>query len=98
MTPLLKPLPILAALLTSLLPLAFPSLHAASADAGTLAAGPFLGRWDLTIREQNREIPSWLELTVENGSIQSRFVGRWGHARKLPRVEIHSDELVFSSP
>ena len=28
-------------------------------------AGPFLGRWDLTLKASDHEYPSWLELTQD---------------------------------
>jgi hypothetical protein len=37
----------------------------------------FLGRWDLTLKAQDREYPSWLELRQENGQLKAIFVSRW---------------------
>jgi 3-keto-disaccharide hydrolase len=58
----------------------------------------YLGRWDLTLKTPEREAPSWLELTEENGQLQARFVGRWGNARPLPKVEVAGGKLMFVSP
>ncbi len=62
------------------------------------ASKPYLGRWDLTLKSADREYPSWLELQVENGALTAQFVGRWGNARPLPRVEFTDEKLTFVSP
>ena len=59
---------------------------------------PFLGRWDLTLKAPDREYPSWLELTQENGQLKAQMVGRWGNARPLPEAEIVNGHLKFVSP
>lgn len=59
---------------------------------------PFLGRWDLTLKAPDREYPSWLEITEEQGQLKARMVGRWGNARPLPKVEIAGRRLTFISP
>ena len=58
----------------------------------------FLGRWDLTLKAPDREYPSWLELREESGQLQARMVGRWGHARLLPKVALLNGHLTFVSP
>jgi Domain of Unknown Function (DUF1080) len=62
------------------------------------AAAPFLGRWDLTLKDQNREYPSWLEVRQENGQLKAQMTGRWGNARALPSIEIANGTLTFVSP
>lgn len=68
-----------------------------SVNAGD-SAGGFLGRWDLTLKAPDREYPSWLELSQENGQLKAQMVGRWGNARPLPKVEIANGHLKFVSP
>jgi hypothetical protein len=59
----------------------------------------FAGRWDLTVKNaRNVELPSWLEIRMENGVPRARFVGRWGSARHLPKIEINGDTIQFTSP
>lgn len=58
----------------------------------------FLGRWDLTLKAPDREYPSWLELTEENGQLKAQMVGRWGNARPIPKAEIAKGQLTFVSP
>jgi hypothetical protein len=68
-----------------------------SSPAGDSVAA-FLGRWDLTLKAPDREYPSWLELTQENGQLKAQMVGRWGNARPLPKVELANGRLKFVSP
>ena len=58
----------------------------------------FLGRWDLTLKAPDREYPSWLEISEADGKLTAQFVGRWGNARPLPKVEITNGVLTFISP
>src|ERR1700757_1205746 len=75
------------------------------ADSGKTApakasesVAPFLGRWDLTLKAPDREYPSWLELSQENGQLKAQMVGRWGNARPLPKAELANGHLKFVSP
>jgi hypothetical protein len=65
-----------------------------------LAPAPALsGRWDLTIQDpHNKQFPSWLELTVDHGTWKASFVGRWGNARPLPKVDVQGNHIHFLSP
>lgn len=58
----------------------------------------FLGRWDLTLFAPDREYPSWLELTENEGQLQGRMVGRWGNAHPILNVKVQKSILTFSSP
>jgi hypothetical protein len=59
----------------------------------------FAGRWDLTVKDSDgREMPSWLEIILNQGACEANFVGRWGNSRPLPKIEINSDRVVFVSP
>ncbi len=69
-----------------------------SSSDDTRAVKAFLGRWDLTLKAPDREHPSWLELSEENGQLKAQFVGRWGNARPLPKAEIAKGHLTFVSP
>jgi Domain of Unknown Function (DUF1080) len=57
-----------------------------------------LGRWDLTLKTPERESPSWLEITQEDGQLKARMVSRWGHARPLPKFEFSNGTVTFVSP
>lgn len=69
-----------------------------SAAVQTAAVKLFLGRWDLTLKAPDREYPSWIEIQQENGQLSARFVGRWGNARPLPKIEIGGTHITFVSP
>jgi hypothetical protein len=71
---------------------------ATSPASTTDSVAAFLGRWDLTLKTPDRELPSWLELTQENGQLKAQMVGRWGNARPLPKAEIAGSRLTFVSP
>ena len=57
-----------------------------------------VGRWDITLKTPDREYPSWLEITQENGQLKARMVSRWGHARALPKFELSPGAITFVSP
>jgi hypothetical protein len=61
-------------------------------------AQPYLGRWDVTLQTPERAYSSWLDIREERGHVRVRMVGRWGHARWLPRAEIVGGHLRFVSP
>lgn len=69
----------------------------ASAESPS-SAGPFLGRWDLTLKAPDRDYPSWLELRQEDSRLRAQMVGRWGNARPLPKAEVSDGQLTFISP
>jgi hypothetical protein len=69
----------------------------ASAESPS-SAGPFLGRWDLTLKAPDRDYPSWLELRQEDNHLKAQMVGRWGNERPLPKVEVSDGQLTFVSP
>jgi len=47
---------------------------------------PIVGRWDMTIHAP-RPYPSWFEVTEKDGRLAGRFVGAFGHATPLKKVE-----------
>ncbi len=72
---------------------------AAGGMAGAAPAESLAGRWDLTIVDANqKQLPSWVELSVDRGVWKANFVGRWGNARLLPKVSVQGDEIQFVSP
>lgn len=62
------------------------------------SAKPYLGRWDVTLKDSTKTYPTWLEITQADGQVQVRMVGRWGHARPLPKAEVSSAGITFTSP
>jgi len=79
--------------------LALGGTLAADCMAAALPATAFAGRWDLTIQDANhKQLPSWLELTVDRGVWKASLVGRWGNARPLPKVVVQGNNIQFISP
>jgi hypothetical protein len=56
------------------------------------------GRWDLTIGVADNAYPSWLEITVKDGQLSGRFVGRFGSARPIKKIAFENGRLTFSLP
>jgi hypothetical protein len=71
---------------------------AMAAHAAEDPVKPYLGRWDLRLQTPARAYSSWLDIQEVNGQPKVRMVGRWGHARWLPRAEIVNGKLRFVSP
>jgi hypothetical protein len=78
-----------------LLQLCFANRSLAQANSSDQA---FLGRWDLTLHTPQRDYPSWIEITQDNGQFHVRMTSRWGHPRPLPKVEISNGHIMFVSP
>lgn len=58
----------------------------------------FLGRWDVTLQMANGEAPSWFEIMKSGEKLDGRFVGRFGSARPIARIDINQDQLSFGLP
>lgn len=78
--------------------LSFAAVPVPSHAAAPSSVKPFLGRWDLTLKTPGRDYPSWIEIQDTGGQLSATFVGRWGNARPLPKIEIHGAHLTFVSP
>jgi len=72
--------------------IAVATLHAQS------SIEPFLGRWDLTIKTPKKELPSWIEISGEQGQPKVTMVGISEHATPLGRVQVKEGEIEFVSP
>lgn len=57
-----------------------------------------MGKWDLTLKAPDHDYPSWLELHEKNGEVYAWFVGRWGNARPLPKIDFTPGHVTFVSP
>jgi len=50
-------------------------------------ADPVLGRWDLTVRGQDGDYPSWLEIRPRTeAQLMAEFVGQFGSKRHAARL------------
>ena len=61
------------------------------------AIKPFLGRWDLTINAPRGELPSWIEVSEEQGQPKVLMVGVSDHATPLAKFEFKQGQLEFLS-
>ena len=88
--------------LSVICPLAFSALglnlQESSSSSATAAFKPFLGRWDLTIRTPKGELPSWIEVSEEQGQPKVVMVGVSEHATPLAKADIKEGEIEFLSP
>jgi hypothetical protein len=76
-------------------------LFLAIASANVLAQAPakgILGRWDVTITTPKGQLPSWVEITEEQGSPKIVFVGVTDHATPLKTFTVKGTEIEFVSP
>jgi hypothetical protein len=57
------------------------------------------GRWDMTIKDGAKEIPSWFEVRHSGvHTLTGQFVGAGGSARPVSRVNFSNGKLSFSLP
>ncbi len=61
-----------------------------------LAANPFAGRWDLTVKAANASYPDWLEVIDAAGSLNVRYQPRGGSVRPLKDSKIEGDHLILT--
>jgi len=64
---------------------------------GSLPAGAYLGKWDLTVSTPTQERPSWIEVSEDHGRLDGLMVGLWGHATPTA-FRINRGAIEFSVP
>jgi hypothetical protein len=57
-----------------------------------------LGRWDLTLTTPSGELPSWIEISEDNGDPTIVMVGVSDHATPLQKFTVNGAKLEFVSP
>lgn len=70
-------------------------------SATALAQAPakaILGRWDLTLTTPAGELPSWLEISEDQGAPKIVMVGVTDHATPLKTFSVKGAEVDFVSP
>ena len=66
---------------------------------GGREASPAIGRWDITIAKDGKEIPSWLEVELSgNSTLVGRFVYAFGSARPVAEIKFTQNKYAFSIP
>ena len=61
-----------------------------------LAATPFAGRWDITVKTSKDAYPDWLEVLDNAGTLQCRFQPRGGSVRPIKDAKIEGDHLILT--
>jgi hypothetical protein len=69
-----------------------------STIAAQISLQPFFGRWDMSLKTGEKELPSWIEVSEEHGKPRVVMVGITDHATQLVRVQFNEGELEFVSP
>jgi hypothetical protein len=87
-----KALPFLCATLGLIVALSAVSLSAQSSISS------FAGRWDLTLANTSGSLPSWIDVSQDQGRVKVVLVGLTDHATPLAQAEIKNGNLVFVSP
>ncbi|HLN26381.1 MAG TPA: DUF1080 domain-containing protein [Gemmataceae bacterium] len=58
-----------------------------------------IGRWDMTVQGADGAYPSWLEVQLSGyKTLVGSYVGRFGSARPISRVEFLDGQIRFSMP
>jgi hypothetical protein len=58
-----------------------------------------IGRWDLTVSKDGKEVPSWLEVTHSGyNTLIGRFVAEGGSARPISKVNFKDNIMSFAIP
>ena len=74
------------------------SSQAGEDSSAAAAIKPFIGRWDLSIKTPKGELPSWIEVSDEQGKPKVVLVGVSDHATPLAQAAIFQGEIQFVSP
>ena len=57
------------------------------------------GVWNLTITEDGKEVPSWLEISHSgNNTLVGRFCYKFGSARPIAEIKVNADKFSFTIP
>ncbi|WP_026898230.1 3-keto-disaccharide hydrolase [Daejeonella oryzae] len=58
-----------------------------------------IGRWDLTVDENGKSVPSWLEVRLSgNRTLVGSFVGVFGSARPVAKISFDKGKFSFTIP
>ncbi len=57
-----------------------------------------VGRWDVTVKTEKEDFPSWFEISKQGDQWGGQFVGESGSARPIARITVTGAQLEFSLP
>jgi Domain of Unknown Function (DUF1080) len=69
-----------------------------SASSASASVKQFLGRWDLSVESPSRDLPSWIEVSEDQGHVKVVMVGVSDHATELKNADLKDGQLEFVSP
>lgn len=76
-----------------------PSIGSPKGQADLQPVSSMIGRWDLTVQGPEGEYPSWIEIERSGPrSLIGRYVGQFGSARPVSKVEFEHGKIRFSVP
>jgi hypothetical protein len=81
--------------LTFLIPLAATAHAPRQIDKAAL---PLAGAWDITIHTSHGDRYSWLEIEPSGATLVGRFVGMFGSARPISKIEFSHGMMRFTMP
>jgi hypothetical protein len=64
--------------------------------AALLAADPFVGRWDITVKAGNSTYPDWLEVVDNAGTLKVRYQPRAGSVHPLENAKLDGGHLLLT--
>ncbi|MEX0291192.1 MAG: DUF1080 domain-containing protein [Flavobacteriaceae bacterium] len=68
-------------------------------NANAQEINPLEGRWNLTIAQEGKSLPSWLEIRHSgNNTLVGRFVYAFGSARPVAEVKVKDGKFSFAIP
>jgi hypothetical protein len=80
-------------------PTALLALTLTSGAADVPKDSPIIGRWDVTVQVQGGSYPSWFEIKKSGyTTLVGSFVGQFGSARPIGKVEFDNGRLRFVVP
>ncbi|WP_134088854.1 DUF1080 domain-containing protein [Olivibacter sp. XZL3] len=67
--------------------------------SNAVQGGELIGRWDITVDENGKPAPSWLEVELSGfKTLVGRFVGTGGSARPVAKINFENGKFSFSIP
>src|SRR5690606_34120704 len=67
--------------------------------SNAVQGGELIGRWDITVEENGKPAPSWLEVELSGfKTLVGRFVSTGGSARPVAKVNFENGKFSFAIP